>query len=280
MLSPITTMNCRGTCVDLSRPVVMGILNLGPDSFYDGGKYGDVNAALTQAMHMLEEGATIIDIGGMTSRPGARAISTSEEAERVVPVIKAIKRERPDCLISIDAFRAAVVSEALNAGASIINDIYAGTYDEDILKLAKIHAAPIIAMHMQGDPEDMQENPAYEDVALSVLDFFIERVQAIRTAGVNDVLIDPGFGFGKTLDHNYELLQKLEVLNILDVPIVVGLSRKSMIYNLLEATSDDALNGTSALHMVALNKGAKILRVHDVKEACEVIKLWEKLNEE
>jgi dihydropteroate synthase len=277
MLHQQYTLNCKGKLLDLSHPIVMGILNVTPDSFYDGGKYVSDTSILEKAAKMLEEGAQIIDIGGMSSRPGAEIISVQEELDRVLPSIEMIIRHYPEAIISIDTIRSAVAKQAVQSGASIINDISAGKFDDQLFQTVADLDVPYILMHMQGKPKDMQENPAYKDIALEVLDFMIEQVGQLRALGVKDICIDPGFGFGKSLEHNYQLLKKMHIFKILELPILAGISRKSMIYKLLNTTPDKALNGTSALHMIALQEGARILRVHDVREAVEVVQLWQQL---
>lgn len=279
MLHPQTTLNCNGQLLLLNRPVVMGILNVTPDSFYDGGKYSSETALLKQAEQMLQAGARILDIGGMSSRPGAAIIEVAEELQRVVPAIEAIKRNFPKAIVSIDTVRSEVVRASVGAGASIVNDISAGRIDAAMYETVASLRVPYILMHMQGKPSDMQEAPEYENVVETVLDFLIQEVGKLRALGVKDVILDVGFGFGKTIRNNYELLQKLHVFQILDLPVLAGISRKSMIYKVLDTTPEAALNGTSALHIVALQQGAKILRAHDVKEAMEVIQLWEQLEE-
>lgn len=268
------TINCRGKLLDLSSPIVMGILNLTPDSFFDGGKFADETAMLQQVGRMLSEGAAIIDIGGMSSRPGAALISEGEEMERVLPAVKAILSRFPGAIISVDTFRTNVASECVAAGASIVNDIYAGRFDEKMFETVAALGTPYIIMHMQGDPKTMQKSPIYEDVTKEVLHFFIEKLGQLRALGVKDVILDPGFGFGKTVEHNYQLLNNLHIFRMMELPILAGISRKSMICRVLNVPPAEALNGTTALHMVALQQGARILRAHDVKEAMEVIQIW------
>lgn len=270
-----TTINCGGRLLDLSTPKIMGILNTTPDSFFDGGKYRTIPEIVDQAGKMLEAGADIIDIGGMSSRPGAQLIPVSEELDRVLPAVEAILTHFPNTIISIDTVRSEVVRQTIATGAHLINDISAGTIDDKLFETVAELNCPYILMHMLGTPADMQQQPDYPDVVVSVMDYLIEKMGRLRALGVKDILIDPGFGFGKTLEHNYTLLKNLSAFNILEVPILVGLSRKSMIHRLLEVTPQTALNGTTALHMVALQNGAKILRVHDVKEAREVVKIFE-----
>ncbi len=274
MLNPRLTLNCGGTLLSLEDPLIMGILNITPDSFYDGGKYEDEKSILGQVETMLREGATIIDIGGMSSRPGAKTISADEELQRVLPYIRAIKKHFPEAILSLDTFRAQVAKAGVEEGVQMINDISAGQMDPAMFDILPKLNVPYVLMHMQGIPENMQQQPGYEDVITEVLDFFIEKSEALKNAGQKDIILDVGFGFGKTLEHNYTLLKNMHAFQILDWPLLAGISRKSMIYKLLDTTPQEALNGTSALHMIALQQGAKILRVHDVKEAKEVIELW------
>ncbi|MCB0640742.1 MAG: dihydropteroate synthase [Phaeodactylibacter sp.] len=257
----------------------MGILNVTPDSFFDGGRYKDLEAAYAQAGQMLEHGATFIDVGGMSSRPGAELISIDEELERVIPVIEGLVQRFPEILISVDTIRAAVAREAVAAGAALVNDISAGRFDPDLYATVGALGVPYILMHMQGEPGTMQQQPHYDDVLQEVLDFFIAEVDRLREQGVKDILLDPGFGFGKTVAHNYQLLGRMHLFQILDLPILAGLSRKSMICKVLKVAPKDALNGTTALHMIALEQGAKILRVHDVQEAMQTVKLFKTLTE-
>lgn len=277
MLHPHLTLNCHGKLLSLERPVVMGILNVTPDSFYDGGKYQEEGALLKQAEAMLAEGAQIIDVGGMSSRPGSEVISVEEELERVLPAVRALRRRFPEVVISIDTVHSQVAAEAVAAGASMVNDISAGRFDTDMYRVAAGLGVPYVLMHMQGAPKDMQRQPEYEDVVQEVLDFFIAEAGKLRQAGVTDIILDPGFGFGKTVAHNYQLLRNMHVFKILDYPILAGLSRKSLISKVLGISPAGALNGTTALNMVALQQGAKILRVHDVRPAVETIKLWAQL---
>lgn len=262
--------------MDLHKPVVMAVINATPDSFYDGGEYRD-NLA-TKVRSYVQEGAAIIDIGGMSSRPGARIISSAEESDRILPVLEIVQKEAPNLPVSIDTIHAAVARQALEAGAHIINDISAGSIDPEIIDVAAKYRAPYILMHMQGNPTNMQEAPTYDDPLIEVLDFLIWKTTDIMQRGIIDIIIDPGFGFGKSVDHNYGLLSNLHVLQIIERPILVGLSRKSMIQKVLQINAMEALNGTSALHMIALNQGAQILRVHDVSPAIECITLWLQIN--
>jgi len=273
LISTKTTLNCRGRLLDLSSPIVMGILNVTPDSFYDGGRYSDMPTILNRAEKMIEEGATIIDIGGMSSRPGAKEVPVNVELSRSIPAVKAVRERFPEAYISIDTAWAAVAHQAIDAGADMVNDISSGMMDETLIPTVGQLGVPYILMHMQGKPQTMQNNPKYDNVITDILDFFIHKTNELRENGIQDIMIDPGFGFGKTVEHNYTILRNMSDFQILDLPILVGLSRKSMIYKVLESTPDKALNGTSALHMIALQNGAKILRVHDVREAVEVVKL-------
>jgi dihydropteroate synthase len=271
------TINCKGQLIDLTAPKVMGILNVTPDSFFDGGKYKDASAILNQVVTMINEGATFIDIGGYSSRPGADDVSEDEELNRVIPVIELVLKHFPETLISVDTFRSEVAKKSIKAGAALINDISAGKLDDRMLYTIGKLGVPYIMMHMKGNPKTMQQQTEYNDLVKEVITYFAERIAAAHAEKINDIIIDPGFGFAKTLDQNYELLNRLELLQMLDKPILAGVSRKSMIYKTLNTTSEQALNGTTALHMVALQKGAKILRVHDVKEAMECVTLYNQL---
>lgn len=277
MIHEATTLNCKGKLLDLSRPLVMGILNITDDSFFPGSRMTTPEQALENAIVMQNEGASIIDIGGMSSRPGSLPISEEEELNRILPVIELITRQLPEAILSIDTYRSGVAKLAVEAGASIINDISAGRMDANMYKTVGQLKVPYILMHMKGSPADMQLKPVYENVVEEVLDFFIAELGKLREAAIRDVIIDPGFGFGKTVEHNYQLLKNLHVFKITGVPILTGISRKSMIYKVLNTTPELALNGTSALHMVALQQGARILRTHDVAEAVEVIALYTKM---
>lgn len=267
---PNLTMRAGGRIVDFHSPLIMGILNVTPDSFYDGGAFRDVSDALTHAMHMADAGADIIDIGGMSSRPGATLISPAEELSRVIPVITAIRSALPDILLSIDTIHSEVADQAIQAGAHIINDISAGAFDPKLIGVAAHHQVPYILMHMQGKPENMQANPVYSDITAEIMDFFIQKVHQIRAQGVTDIILDPGFGFGKDLNHNYTLLRDWDQLMSIGLPMLAGVSRKSMVCRLLGVKPQQALNGSTALHALLLQKGAHILRVHDVREAAEV----------
>ncbi|WP_405329128.1 dihydropteroate synthase [Leeuwenhoekiella sp. LLG6367-2.1] len=272
------SINCKGKLIDLSIPRVMGILNITPDSFYDGGNLKNDSEILSLAEKMLTDGATFIDIGGYSSRPGATDISVNEELERVLPVVTLLLKNFPEVLLSIDTFRAEVAKKAIEAGAAIINDISAGILDDQMLKTIADYQVPYIMMHMKGSPQTMKEFADYKDVVREVLLYFSERIATARSCGINDLIIDPGFGFAKTISHNFELLRNTEKLQIADLPILIGVSRKSMIYKTLDTSAAEALNGTTVLNTIALQKGASILRVHDVKEAVETVKLLDALN--
>ncbi|WP_406825350.1 dihydropteroate synthase [Pedobacter sp. KACC 23697] len=274
---PKQSLNIKGTLIDLSAPKVMGILNITPDSFYSNSRTKTIDEALTKAAQFLNEGATFIDVGGYSSRPGAQDISTSEETDRLVPVVESLVKAFPEAVISIDTFRAKVACETIKAGAHIINDISAGDMDEQMFETVAKLQVPYMMMHMQGTPQNMQQNPVYKNVLLEVIDYLAKKVTALKALHVHDVIIDPGFGFGKTIEHNYELLRQMEAFKIFKLPILVGFSRKGMIYKTLGTTAAEALNGTSVLNTIALQKGAGILRVHDVKEAVECVRLVEKL---
>lgn len=276
MLFPQRTLNCGGRLLTLDRSLIMGIINVTPDSFYAGSRRQAVDDILTTADKMLQEGADILDIGGMSSRPGAELISVAEEKQRVLPAIRAIMDRFPEALVSIDTIRAAVAADAVAHGARLVNDISAGKIDPAMYETIAQLNVPYILMHMRGTPASMQKDTGYSDVVQEVLSFLVEEVGKLRQLGVKDIIIDPGLGFGKTIDHNYQLLHQLPVFRILEVPILIGLSRKSMIHKVLKINAEDALNGSTALHMLALQKGAQILRVHDVAAAREVVTLWER----
>ena len=269
------TLNIRGKLFVLNTPKVMGILNVTPNSFYDGGKLKTDKDILLLAEKMITEGADFIDIGGMSTKPNAEEISVTEELKRVLPVIQLLQQNFPATILSLDTYRAVVAKAGIEAGVGIINDISAGMFDNDMFQIVAAHQVPYIMMHIQGTPQTMQQNPQYENVVQEVLQYFIQKTAAAQQTGINDIIIDVGFGFGKTLAHNYTLLKYLNDLSILNKPLLVGLSRKSMICKLLEVKPSEALNGTTALNTLALLNGAAILRVHDVKEAKEVIKIAE-----
>lgn len=270
-------LNIRGKIWVVESPVVMGILNLTPDSFFDGGKYDSRAKVLEQASRLYQDGAFILDLGAYSSRPGAAEVTEEEEWDRLKGVIQEIKKQFPDQLIAVDTFRSEIAYRSLHEGADIINDISGGSIDPRIWKVTANHKAPYIAMHMKGTPSTMQALAQYDDVSMEVLDYFVELTKLARREGLTDLIVDPGFGFAKTIEQNYELLDHLEVLKPLQNLILVGLSRKSMIYKSLGTGPSEALNGTTALHMAALMKGADILRVHDVKEALESITLYHKI---
>tara|TARA_R110000765_G_scaffold113882_1_gene206377 strand:- start:336 stop:1109 length:774 start_codon:yes stop_codon:yes gene_type:complete len=256
----------------------MGILNITPDSFYDGGKYKDESSILIQVEKMLNDGATFIDVGAYSTRPGALEVDEAIELKRILPIVSLILQRFPKAILSIDTFRSKVAKECIGNGAAIINDISAGLQDEKMLPTVAKLNVPYIMMHMRGTPQNMQQHTDYDDILKEVLSFFSERLVTARALGIKDIIIDPGFGFAKNLHQNYELLNQMEVMKIIEHPLLAGISRKSMIYKTLDTTADQALNGTTALHMVCIQKGANILRVHDVKEAMECVKLYEQLN--
>jgi len=277
MLFQQQTINCKGQLLDLSNPVVMGVLNITPDSFFDGGKFSTDKAILTQVERMLTEGAALVDIGGMSSRPGAAIVSPEEELLRVMPSINLIVKHFPEIILSIDTVHSKVASEAVQEGVHMINDISGGDIDPKMFATVAKLDVPYVLMHMKGKPSTMQQKPGYEEVVQEVLDFFVKKIGELRELGVKDIVLDPGFGFGKTIPHNYDLLKNLEVFKLLELPLLIGISRKSMIYKPLKINASEALNGTTALHMVALQQGVQILRAHDVKEAGEVIELYGQL---
>lgn len=271
------SLNCKGQLIDLSTPKVMGILNITPDSFYDGGQFKDSKSILVQTEKLISEGATFVDVGAYSSRPGADFVSENEELHRTIPVVELILKHFPKTLISVDSFRANVIRECVNAGAVISNDISAGHLDDQMMKTIGELGIPYIMMHMRGTPQTMQNLTHYDHLITEIFSYFSERVQLAKQHEIMDVVIDPGFGFAKTLSQNYELLGKLEFFQNLNCPILCGVSRKSMIYKTLNCLPKEALNGTTALNMVALMNGTNILRVHDVKEALECVKLFNQL---
>jgi dihydropteroate synthase len=272
------TINCKGQLIDLSTPKVMGILNVTPNSFFDGGKYKNERDILFQTQKMLLEGATFIDIGAYSSKPNAELVSEDEELARITPVVNLILKEFPEALLSIDTFRGLIAKESIENGAALINDISAGHLDDSMLHTIAEYNVPYCMMHMRGTPNSMQSLTHYEDIVKEILFYFSERIHKARSLGINDLIIDPGFGFAKTLEQNYEVFRKLELFQILELPLLVGISRKSMIYKLLKTNANEALNGTTALNAMALTKGASILRVHDVKEAMDCITLFNEVN--
>lgn len=272
------TINCKGQLIDLSKPKVMGILNVTPNSFFDGGKYKNEKELLDRVEKMVKEGAAFIDVGGYSSKPNAEFVSEQEEISRIIPVIKVLQKHFPDIILSIDTFRAEVAGICVENGAAIINDISAGKLDNKMLETIAKYNVPYIMMHMKGTPQTMQSLTQYENIIKEMLLYFSERIAVARQLGINDIIVDPGFGFAKTLEQNYEVLRKLELFQMLELPLLAGVSRKSMIYKTLESNAEMALNGTTVLNTIALTKGAKILRVHDVKEAMECITLFNKVN--
>ena len=269
-------INIRGNLYDFSSPKVMGILNITPDSFYDGGKFKDYQKIKNHINKMINDGMDILDIGGYSSRPGASEVSISEELERVIPTLIFIKKNFKNLIISIDTFRSEVAKASLIEGADIINDISAGVFDSKMMDVISKFNCPYILMHMKGNPRNMQNSPKYKHTAVEIIQFLAERIKVARKKNIVDIIVDPGFGFGKTVEHNFEILNNLENFKALDAPLLTGFSRKSMIFKTLKTTSDEALNGTSSVNTIALMKGANILRVHDVKEAKECIILYEK----
>lgn len=268
------TINCKGKLIDLSTPKIMGVLNITPDSFYDGGRYQSDKTILNQVEKMLNEGATFIDVGAYSSRPGADNIAIDEEKKRLVPVLDLLYKHFNDhILMSVDTFRSEIAEIAIQHHAVLINDISAGILDEKMFEVISRYNVPYIMMHMRGTPQTMKELAQYNDVVLEVKHYFSERLKAAREKGISDIIIDPGFGFAKNASHNFEMLNKFDLFQSFELPILCGLSRKSMIYKTLGGTAKKALNGTTALHSLALYKGASILRVHDVKEAKECISL-------
>lgn len=275
-LLPVKTLlQSKGRLLDLSKPVVMGILNATPDSFYNKGRESSLDDLLRNAEKMLSEGAAVLDIGGATTKPGSEWINADEELGRILPVIKEIHKRFPDAWLSCDTYNSKVAASVVCEGVSIINDVSGGRFDEAMLETVTKLKVPYIAMHIQGTPKTMQQNPMYEDVVHEVREELRKICDACNAAGIVDVLLDPGFGFGKTVEHNFELLNGLHTFRMLGKPILVGISRKSMICKTLNVSPEHALNGTTALHMIALQQGANILRAHDVKAAVEVVKLWE-----
>ncbi len=268
------SINCRGRLLTMDEPLVMGIINATPDSFYEGHLNAGMEEIVSLAGNMLAAGAAILDVGGLSTRPGSRPVSIEEETGRVVPVIRSILEKYPDAVISVDTYNSAVAMASVEAGASIVNDISAGNLDKNMLPTVARLQTPYICMHMKGTPETMQQQPEYDDVVKEVLDFFITKTDACTRLGIKDIIIDPGFGFGKSIPHNFQLLKKMELFSILNRPLLAGLSRKSSIYKTLGTSAAEALNGTTVLNTIALMHGASILRVHDVKEAKEAVTLY------
>lgn len=276
----MTTINCKGNLLDLSNPKIAGILNITPDSFYDGGKYTHIDAIKKRVHEIIAEGADIIDIGAYSSRPGAKHISEEEELQRLIPVLEMIQKYFSETIISVDTFRANIAKTVVNNyEVAIINDISAGNMDDKMFETISELNVPYIMMHMQGTPQNMQKNPKYDDLIKDMIIFFAKKMKIAKELGINDIIIDPGFGFGKTLEHNYQILNELDKFNILDCPILVGVSRKSMIYKKLNSSPKEVLPATLGLNMFALQKGSSILRVHDVKETVQIVKMFLKLKE-
>ena len=272
------SINCRGKLISFKKPLIMGILNITEDSFFDGGAYISEKNWLGQTEKMLTEGADIIDIGAASTRPGAKLIDAKDEKNAITKTLKSIRKEFPDCIISIDTYHSSVAEVSVNEGADIINDISGGEIDKEMFATIGKLKSPYILMHIKGIPENMQLNTNYRNITEEIILYFSEKINQLKTLGINDIIIDPGFGFGKTLEDNYKLLSQLEIFHFFELPLLVGISRKSMINKLLNITAKEALNGTTVLNTIALQKGAKILRVHDVKEAVECVKIHEMLN--
>ena len=273
-----TSINCKGNLINLSTPKVMGILNITPDSFFDGGKYKDEKAILLQVEKMLIDGATFIDVGAYSSRPGAKHISEEEEINRIVPVVKLLVSHFPTILISVDTFRSKVAQKCIEAGAALINDISGGDLDDKMFDVVASLQVPYIVMHMQGNPQNMQEAPAYDNIVTEVFYESSKKVEKLNALHVHDVILDVGFGFGKSVVHNYELLKNLDYFQQMELPVLTGVSRKSMLYKPLDITPQEALNATTIANTIALQKGTQILRVHDVKEAVEAVKIFGLMN--
>ncbi len=266
-------MNLKGRLFTVTRSLVMGILNITPDSFYSGSRINDENSLLQKAEHMLHQGADILDLGGQSTRPGSALISAEDELRRILPAIESVSKKFPEAILSVDTYYSSVAREAVSSGASIVNDISAGTIDPDIIPTVASLGVPYICMHMPGTPQNMQSLNFYADLTTDVISFLANKINSCREAGIKDIIADPGFGFGKNIEQNFEMLQQLEKFQVLRVPILVGLSRKSTVYKTLAVTAEEALNGTTVLHTIALLKKASILRVHDVREAVQAVKL-------
>jgi dihydropteroate synthase len=270
------TLNCKGRLLVIDQPVVMGIINVTPDSFYPGSRQNNISQVLQKAEQMIKEGTAILDIGGQSTRPGAAGLNEEEELGRVVPVIESLHFNFPEVVISVDTYRAKIAEVSVQAGASIVNDISGGDFDEAMLTVVAALKVPFVCMHVKGTPQTMHVDPSYENLIREILDHFIAKVDRLKRAGIHDVIVDPGFGFSKSVEHNFRLLKEMSVLSMLGKPILVGLSRKSTVYRTLGLTAEEALNGTTVLNTIALLHGANILRVHDVKEAMEAIRLVDK----
>ena len=274
----IKSINCKGELISFEQPKIMGIINITPDSFYEGSRHTQVNEIYKQVDKMLNDGADFIDIGGYSSRPGADNISTQEELDRVVPIIEKVAKSFPQSRISVDTFRSEVAKQALENGAAIVNDISAGHLDDKMMEVVKEYQVPYIMMHMKGTPQTMKSLNQYDDLITDIKYYFSERIEKANQLGINDIIIDPGLGFAKNIDQNFEILNRLRNFDDIDYPLLIGLSRKSMIYKTLKTTPQEALNGTTALNMMALDKGASLLRVHDVKQAVECCQLFNCIN--
>jgi len=272
------TINCNGRLIDLETPKVMGILNVTPNSFFDGGKYANESEILKHVEKILSEGADFIDVGAYSSKPSAEFVSEKEEIKRIFPIVKLMVKHFPEAILSIDTFRSEVAKICIENGAAIVNDISAGNLDDKMIETVAKLKVPYVMMHMRGAPKTMQSLTNYDDIIKEMLFYFSEKITIARSFGINDIIIDPGFGFAKTLEQNYEVMQRSELFQLLDLPVLIGISRKSMIYKTLGTSAEDALNGTTVLNTIALTKGAKILRVHDVREAVETIKLFTALS--
>jgi len=268
------TLNCKGRLLIVDKPIVMGVINVTPDSFYSGSRQQRIDVILELAGQMIKDGAAVLDIGGQSTRPGSEKLSEEEELTRAIAPIAAISKNFPEAIISIDTYYSKVAAMAVEAGASVVNDISAGSIDPAMIKTVSTLNVPYVLMHMQGAPQNMQQQPHYENVTKEVLDFMVKKITELHKAGITDIIADPGFGFGKTIAHNFKLLRNLSVFNLLNCPVMVGISRKSTIYKTLGITADDSLNGTTVLNTMGLMNGATILRVHDVKEAVEAVKLF------
>ena len=273
------TLNCKGRLLVVDKPLVMGIINTTPDSFFSGSRQESVDAVLAKAETMIQEGATILDVGGQSTRPGSDKLTVEEELKRVIEPIAAINKKFPEIFVSIDTYYSTVATMAVAAGASIVNDISAGSIDSKMISTVAALKVPYVLMHMQGTPQTMQQQPVYENVTREVLDFLIMKVNDLHISGITDIIVDPGFGFGKSIAHNFELLRNLPVFKMLNCPLLLGISRKSSIYKTLGTTTENSLNGTTVLHTIGLLNGASILRVHDVREAMETIKLIDTYNQ-
>ncbi len=269
------TLNCKGRLLIIDKPIVMGIINITPDSFYKNSRIQQADALLDKASALISQGATILDMGGQSTRPGSEFLFADAEMTRIIPAIELVHKHFPEVIISVDTFWSSVASEAVKAGASIINDISAGSIDHYMFETVANLRVPYVLMHMKGTPQNMQQSPVYENLVKEVLDFFITRIGRLKEAGVNDIIIDPGFGFGKTVAQNYLLFKNMGMFNMLDCPLLIGISRKSMVTRTLNISAIDAINGTTVLNTLALTHGANILRVHDVKEATDAIKIYE-----